>query len=70
MGRFWDHRRRMIAKLHSQRLQSLEEIRAFLAGSSPPGFEVSSRLIVGKSYYESRGSAACVKPPSCTSFTV
>jgi hypothetical protein len=33
----------MIVKLHSQRPQTLEEIRAFLAGSTPLDFEVPSR---------------------------
>lgn len=33
----------MIVKLHSQRLQTLEEIRAFLTGSTPLDFEVLSR---------------------------
>jgi transposase InsO family protein len=33
----------MIVKLHCQRLQSLDEIRAFLAGSVPVDFEVPSR---------------------------
>jgi hypothetical protein len=33
----------MIVKLHSQRLQTLDEIRAFLAGSAPLDFKVPSR---------------------------
>ena len=33
----------MVVKLHCQRLQSLDKIRAFLAGSGPVDFEVPSR---------------------------
>ena len=33
----------MIVKLHSQRLQSLDEIRAFLSGTTPLDFEASNR---------------------------
>ncbi len=33
----------MIVKLHSQPLQTLEEIRAFLAGATPLDFEVPAR---------------------------
>ncbi len=33
----------MIAKLHSQRLQSLDEIRAFLSGTTPLDCEASNR---------------------------
>ena len=41
-ARFWDHRR-MIVKLHTQRLQTLAEVRAFLQGSTPLDFDVPAR---------------------------
>jgi hypothetical protein len=41
-GWFWDHRG-MIVKLHTHRLQSLEEIRAFLEGAAPLDFRMPAR---------------------------
>lgn len=42
MRRFWDHRR-MILKLHSQRLQTVDEIRSLLDGATTFDFEPQCR---------------------------